>query len=78
MASLKREEAVLTFLSKGEFLKAFMRMKIMVEENYQDQKKDEQGVASHDEGNKEAGGDEPSKTPLYSLSYLDDSLHSQF
>ena len=36
MASPKGEEATSSILSNGEFLKAFMRMKTMVEEIYQD------------------------------------------
>ena len=50
----------------------------MVEELYQDQKKGEQGGPSHAKGKKEGGGEEPPKTPPYSSSYLDGSLHSPF
>jgi hypothetical protein len=37
---------------EGEFLKDFMRMKMMVEELYQDRKKGEQGGPSHTEDKK--------------------------
>ena len=78
MASPKGEEATSSTLSEGEFLKAFMRMQTMVEKLYQDQKRGEQGGPTHTEGKKEGGGEEPPKTPPYSPTYLDGSLHSPF
>ena len=52
ISSPKGEEAASSIPSKAEFLKIFMRMKTMVEELYQDRKKDEQGGPSHTEGKK--------------------------
>jgi hypothetical protein len=78
MSSPKGEETTLSIPSKGEFMKAFMIMKTMVEEFYQDQKKGEQGGPSHIEGKKEGGGEEPPKTPPTSPSFLDGSIPSPF
>ena len=78
MSSPKVEEAASSIPYEGEFLKAFMRMQMMVEEIYHDHKKGEHGGPSHDEGKKEGGGEEPLKTPPSSPSYLDGSLHSLF
>ena len=78
MSSPKGEEATSSILSEGEFLKDFMRMQMMVEELYQDHKRGERGGPYHVEGKKEAGDEEPPKTPPYSPSYLDGSLHSPF
>jgi hypothetical protein len=50
MSSPKGEEAASSIPSEGEFLKAFMRMQMMVEELYKDRKKGEQGGPSHTEG----------------------------
>ena len=77
MSSPKGEEAS-SIPSEGEFLKAFMRIQTMVEELCQDRKRGEQGGPSHVEGKKEGVGDEPTKSPPYSPSYLDGSLHSLF
>ena len=48
----------------------------MVEEIYQDQKKGEQGITSNIEGKGEGDGKDLPKTPPYSPSFLDGSLHS--
>ena len=61
MSSPKGEETTSSIPSEGEFLKTFMRMKMMVEELYQDRKKGEQGGPSHTEGKKEGGREEPLK-----------------
>jgi len=78
MSSPKGEEATSSIPYEGEFLKTFMRMKMMVEELYQDWKKGEWEGQSHAEVKKEGGGEEPPKTPPSSPSYLDGSLHSPF
>ena len=78
MSSPKGEEVVSSIPCEGVFLKAFMRIKAMVEELYQDRKKGEQGGPSHVEGKKEGGGEEPPKAPPSSPYYLDGYLHSLF
>ena len=78
MDSPKGEAATFSIPSKGEFLKAFMRMQTMADEIYQDRKRGEQGGPSHVEGKKEGGDEEYPKTPPPSPSYLDGSLHSPF
>ena len=57
-----------------------MRMKMMVEELYQDRKRSETGGPSHVEGKKEVGGEEPPKSPPSSPTYVysSSSLHSPF
>ena len=77
MFSPKRE-ATFSIPSEGDFLKAFMRMQTMVKELYQDRKKGERGSPSHVEVKKEGGGEEPSKTPPSSSSYLDGSMPFSF
>ena len=52
MASAKGEEATSSIPSEGEFLKAFIRMRTLVEELYQDWKRGEQGGPSHAKGKK--------------------------
>ena len=78
MSSAKGEEATSYIPSKGEFLKAFMGMKTMVEELHQEWKKGEQRGPSHVEGKKEGGGEETPKTPTSSSSYLDIYMPSPF
>ena len=53
MASPKGEDGASSTPYEGEFLKAFMRKQTMVEELYQDWKRDEQSNPSHTEGKKE-------------------------
>ena len=77
ISSPKGEEATSSIPFEGDFLRYFMRMKIMVEEIYQYRKRGEKGGPSHAEGKKEVGGEEPPKSPPSSQSYLDGSLHSQ-
>ena len=78
MSSPKGEEAASSIPSKGEFLKAFMRMQTMVEELYQDWKKGEQGGPSNTEGKREEGGEEPPKPQPTSPSLPDGSIPSPF
>ena len=78
MASPKGEDGASSIPSEGEFLKAFMRMQTMAEELYQHRNKGEQGGPYHTEGKREGGGEDPPKTPLYSPSFLNVSLHSPF
>ena len=49
-----------------------------MEEIYQDQKNGEQGGPCHNEGKGEGGGEDPPKTPPYSLHFLYGSLRSPF
>ena len=50
MDSPKGEDATSAITSKGEFIKDFMSMQIMVEDIYKDRNKGEQGGPSHLEG----------------------------
>ena len=56
MSSRKGEEAVSSIPSEGDFLKAFTRMKMVVEKLYQYQNRSEPRVLSHANGKKEVGG----------------------
>jgi hypothetical protein len=78
MSSPKGEEVASSIPSEGEFLKAFLRMKTMVEELYQDRKKGEQVGPSHTKDKKKGGDEEPLKTPPTFASPLDGSSPSPF
>jgi hypothetical protein len=77
MASQTGEEKVSSIPSEGDFLQAFMRMQVMVEELYQDRKKGEQGSSSQVKGKEEGVGKDPPKTPPSpsTPSELDGSFH---
>ena len=71
MASPKGEDGASSILYEGEFLKDFMRMKTMVEEIDQVQKKGEQGGSSNIKGKGEGYGKDPPKTPPSSPYFID-------